>query len=243
MMASVPAEDGDLNDLYAGIMRDSGILRFDLETEIENAEVFLKGKKYLLRIHYSTNEYFNQNNSFAILLDSPLWLEYSSILKVLKAGALKMNYNLASRYFDEYTIKRGTDRAKYDAALAWMKANNHSEILFGHINCIEYMDEIGGYEDVFNMSLVDIYNFFAEKIKTTRVPWSPVYPPVYSDSRRQRLEEHAKIIDYTNIFNKGYLEDIFNINNDSFHNELIAWHNTNIELMNSRGFDTRKFML
>ena len=244
MMASVPALDGDLTNLCEGIIRDSKILRLDLDKELVIAEKFILDKKYLLRIHYSFNDYFTKQNTFAIIPDSVQWLEYTSLMCVIKAGGYRMNHELASMYFDEYTIKRGTDRKKYDDALTWMIQNNQSEIYFGHIQCIEYMDEIGGYKDVFAMSLKDIYNFFANKINNNiDVPWCQVYHPEFIPQTQALLTSRMNIIDYTKIFEKGYLEDMFNITDPEFYNELIAWHTKNLSLIESHGFNTDKFIL
>jgi len=243
MMASIPAESGSLDDLCRGILRDSEILRLDLDKELILAENFIKDKNYLLRIHYTVNEYFNSNNSFAILPDDKRWLEYTSILKVIKAGGYKINYDLASMYFDEFTIKRNTDRTPYDNALKWMLDNNHAEIYFGHINCIEYMDEIGSYHDVFSMSLTDIYHFFNNKIKTTHVPWSPVYHLGFIEDTKNLIGDKFPIIEYTKIFTPGYLEGFFKITDSNFNKELVNWHEKNLSLMKSYGFNTEEFKL
>lgn len=243
MMASVPALDGNMTNLCEGIIRDSKILRLDLDKELSIAEKFIKNKKYLLRIHYSFNDYFNKQNTFAIIPDSLLWLEYTSIMCVIKAGGYKINHELASMYFDEYTIKRGTDRKKYDDALSYMIQNNQREIYFGHIQCIEYMNEIGGYKEVFAMSLKDIYDFFEDKIKKVEVPWCQVYHTDFIHQTQDLLTNRMNIIDYTKIFEKGYLENMFDIIDPGFHTELIAWHNKNVDLIKSHGFDTNKFIL
>lgn len=243
MLASVPSEKGTIDDLCTGIIRDCELLRLDLEQEMALAENFIKDKKYLIRIHYTVNDYFGKHNSFAILPDNDIWLEYTSILKVIKAGGYRIDHGLATIYFDEYTTKRGTNRDRYDRALNWMLDNGHKEIYFGHINCIEYMEEIGSYKDVFNMSLVDIYNFFNNKIKTGFVPWSPVYWPEFINETRELIGDKFPIIEYTKIFQKGYLENMFDITDDTFNRDLLAWHDKNISLLESYGFDTDKFKL
>ena len=243
LMASVPAMTGNLDDLYTGIIHDAKILRLELDKELDIAEKFIKDKKYLLRVHYSVNEYFNKQNSFAIIPDNELWLEYSSLMRVIKACSYKLDYNLASMYFDEYTSKSGRDRQKYDDALKWMLNNNQTEIYFGHIYCIEYLDEIGSYKDIFTMSLVDIYNFFLNKIKKVHLPSCPVYHANFIQDSTTMLTDNVNIIEYTKIFNKGYLENMFNINNPEFHQELLSWHTTNISLIKSYGFDTDKFII
>lgn len=243
LMASVPAMTGNMDDLLEGIVRDSKILRLDLDKELDIASKFIKDKKYLLRVHYSVNEYFNKENSFAIIPNNELWLEYTSLMLVIKACSYKIDYNLASIYFDEYTIKNGKDRKKYDDALKWMLDNNQTEIYFGHRFCIEYLDEIGSYNDIFAMSLVDIYNFFANKTKTMHLPSCPVYHKNFIQESKDMLTDKVKIIEYTDIFNKGYLEDMFNINDPLFHQELLDWHTKNISLIKSYGFDTDKFIL
>ena len=243
LMASVPAMAGNLNDLYDGIIRDAKILRLDLDKELDIAENFIKDKKYLLRVHFSVNEYFNKQNSFAIIPDNELWLEYTSIMRVIKACSYKIDYNLASIYFDEYTVKSGRDRKKYDDALKWMLDNNQTEIYFGHRYCIEYLDEIGTYKDIFAMSLVDIYNFFFNKIKVKPLPSCPVYHTNFIQESKDMLTDKVNIIEYTKIFDKGYLGNMFRISDPTFHQGLLEWHTKNISLIKSYGFETDKFIL
>ena len=164
-------------------------------------------------------------------------------MRVIKACSYKLDYNLASIYFDEYTIKSGRDRRKYDDALKWMLDNNQTEIYFGHRYCIEYLDEIGSYKDIFAMSLVDIYNFFLNKIKKEHLPSCPVYHTNFIQDSTAMLTNNVNIIEYTKIFNEGYLENMFNIANPVFHQELLQWHTTNILLIKSYGFNTDKFIL
>ena len=243
LMASVPAMSGNLNDLYDGIIRDAQILKLDLNKELDIAENFIKNKKYLLRVHYSVNDYFNKQNSFAVIPDNELWLEYTSLMLVIKACSYRIDYNLASIYFDEYTIKNNKDRKKYDDALKWMLDNNQTEIYFGHRYCIEYLEEIGSYKDIFAMSLVDIYNFFFNKIKEKPLPSCPVYHNNFIQESKDMLTGKVNVIEYTKIFDKGYLENMFNINNPMFHQELLEWHTKNISLIKSYGFETDKFIL
>ena len=247
LMASVPAERGNMEDLCNGVIRDAKILKLDLDQELENAAKYIDygNKKYLIRVHYSINDYFNTQNSWAIVPDTSMWIEYVSILKVLKAGSFKMNLEHTAIYFDEYVTKRGCDREQYDKALQWITDNlNGEHIYFGYIVCIEYLDEIGGYENLFSMSLVDIYNFFYNKaLEKKHVPWSPIYSPEFGNWSKKFLQDKITIIEYSKIFEPGYLGSFFNIDNKEFDAELLSWHDTNLKLIEAHGFDIKKFKL
>lgn len=43
----------------------------------------------------------------------------------------------------------------------------------------------------------------------------------------------TKKIPMSKMFHKGFLENLFNITNDTFHEELIVWHDKNLNLLNA----------
>ena len=56
------------------------------------------------------------------------------------------------------------------------------------------------------------------------------------------MKNQVNIIKYSNLFDKGYLEDMFDIESDDFHTKLIQWHNDNLKLMSDNEFDISRYV-
>jgi hypothetical protein len=52
-----------------------------------------------------------------------------------------------------------------------------------------------------------------------------------------------EIVKYSKIFQKGYLENMFDIESDEFYEKLIQWHEKNLALMNKNGFDISPYQI
>jgi len=54
-----------------------------------------------------------------------------------------------------------------------------------------------------------------------------------SSIQKSTISLFSKDLLMSKLFEKGYLENIFDIDNDNFHNELIQWHKRNKKLINN----------
>jgi hypothetical protein len=53
------------------------------------------------------------------------------------------------------------------------------------------------------------------------------------DLYKKSVENNYNIIQMSKMFEKGYLEDIFNIPGNDFHKDLMTWHERNLLLISS----------
>jgi len=194
----------------------------------------------LIRCHMTTNPYFNANNSYWILADNEVWHNYAAILLFIKVLNIDWHINsidTLQKIFDYYLHGSANDNKRYNIiknGMNWAIENDIKNINGMQLAIIAsgiYLDPTITYNEIFNSTKIELYK-----------KYSQLHSYNASADSNQIIMDKGNLIRYSNLFVKDYLEKMFSINSDDFHNELIEWHNSNLDLMSKFNFDTTPYL-
>jgi len=236
------------DELINVIKEQHNFLKFDIKESTEQAINYLtkEEKPPLLRCHGSTNSYFHNNNTYLILADDRKWHEYKEILLFLKALMNKYYCPTDKDRINFFEYERSSSindlemTNLYSDALEWTIKNNITNLYEIQLDVIKHTYLLknkitASFQEVFNTDPITLFK---------------KYNHVMCDFESQYYFLHDRlngkvisIIKYSEIFKKGYLEKMFDIESDEFHEKLIEWHEKNLEVMSEYNFDYTKFKL
>ena len=207
----------------------------DLNDIVTQSETTFKkrNKKNLFRLHLTNNDFFTKNNSFLLNLNS-YWLKYASLLLFLKV------YNNPIVKFDaEFNIainrlQFNKINSNLDLLIEFLKSSDIDNTTLAHLEIANEDVTITGNLDMntfLRLPPKELYNQYSH------VLFRYYYEPKIFLEWQNKIALHTNVIDYDKIFNKGYLEEMFDIQSDDFHQELIQWHENNLKLMKDSGAD------
>ena len=235
IVSMVGTDTADINDLIFDIQKLHIIKNINIEESASNAIAFLtkSDRIPILRTHFSRSLYFNKHNTHMILIDTPDWYAYREILLFLKTNkTLECTSRKEIEDVFRYELETASNTDRLNDAIDWVVKNNissisniHAEVIaattipFADILCESPAQVFKKYNHIDN-SFLDYYNFYEPK-----------------------LRNQVNTIEYSKFFNKGYLEDMFDISSSEFHDKLIKWHENNLKLMEQHDFDITPYIL
>jgi hypothetical protein len=229
-LMSIPQNTNNVADVLASI---------ENETNIIQAEEYLKSYPSfpLFRGHYINNMYFRYR-SFFVFLDEERWWHYAGLLVSLKNKLTReiLTNPLIGEHYIRYDL--WNDFIEDDATVSKIKdfMDSNSLINLSNIYPTLAMNKTvrnnETVEDILNYNITALY----EKYHTVLYGEYSLYQKIIN-------KPFMKLIKFSKYFDKGYLEDMLEIDSPNFHFELIEWHEKNLELMSINGVDIGKFKL
>jgi hypothetical protein len=237
-----------VDDLINVLREQHTFLNLNIKESTEQAINYLtkEEKPPLLRCHVSTNSYFHNNNTYLILADNKKWHKYKEILIFLKA-LLNKHYCPTDKdriRFFEYERSSSIGDLKmfnlYNDALEWTIKNNITDMYEIQLDVIKHKyllkaEITASFDEIFNTDPVALF----KKYNHIMCKFEAEYKHLFDRSKDKVIE----IVKYSKIFKKGYLENMFDIELDEFHEKLIEWHEKNLELMSINNFDYTEYKL
>ena len=221
-ISNLPQQNISLTDLSTRIS----------EQDITDAEVFLEAHKNLLvRLHYTNYEPI-LNQSYFLLLDNEKWFDYAGLLVSFKNIYSK---NEILEYFVLQDRKFGRKLQEkellVEKVLNFMSDNNIDKISTIKLHLIHMLSS--DVDKILESSISELYSKYRYFI----------HGDFEEYSKAMKQKPFKKIINYSEIFKKGYLEEIFDINSPLFHEELMQWHENNLKLLAHNGVDIELFRI
>jgi hypothetical protein len=236
-----------IDELVLAIKEQHNFLNLNIKESTDQAIAYLTKEENppLLRCHVSTNSYFHNNNTYLILPDNVKWHEYKEILIFLKA-LINKHYCPTDKEkikFFEYDLSSLTSNPDlfnlHNSALDWVIKNNITDLYEIQLvvirNSHHVVELTASFDEIFNTDPVTLFKKYSDIMCKFGVEYE------YNFNRLN--DKVISVIKYSEIFKKGYLENIFDIDSDEFHKKLIEWHEKNLELMSTYDFDTTPYIL
>jgi hypothetical protein len=237
-----------IDELINVLKEQHNFLNLNIKVSTSQAINYLtkEEKPPLLRCHVSTNSYFHNNNTYLILADNKKWHEYKEILIFLKALLNKHYCPTDNEKIKFFEYERSTSISNlglyniYTDALEWTIKNNISDLYGIQLDVIKHTYLLknkitASFQEIFSTDPITLF----KKYNHVMCDFESEYNFRYSRFNGKVIS----IIKYSKIFKKGYLEKMFNIESDEFHEKLIEWHERNLELMSINNFDHTKYKL
>lgn len=235
----------EVDDLVTTIKNQHDFMRYSVTEKTDEAIAYLTKdqKPPLLRCHVSTNKYFTNNNTYLLLADNKKWHTYKEILLFLKVLLNKHDCPTETKKIKFFEYERSSNVVNkelfnlYNNALDWVIKNDISELYEIQLDVIKHMltDDRITFAEIFNTDPISLFKKYNHIICDFESQYNYIYPKLNNAV--------IEVIKYSKLFKKGYLEKIFNIESDEFHEKLIEWHERNLELMSKNGFDCNKYKL
>jgi hypothetical protein len=188
-----------------------------------------QGTEFLFRIHELPHSYF-YNKTFLIYSMNYKWRNYWSKLYFSKA-----NYNISVlKAMSVKGVREDYDSNMIKDLIEYCEENNINGVnqnFFQHM--IKYKLDKSQIKNLFNHPLSKIYTM---NINNHLVGDSFLNSSTFDF-------DNYKPINYSRYFEQGYLEDKFEIDSNEFHDNLIEWHEKNLKLLSTNGFDITEFKL
>ena len=215
------------------------LLKHDISDEIiDQAEEYLENcgdSTPLFRCHYINNSHF-LSKSFLVYLDEERWFDYSGLLVSLKN---KYTAEQVVATLEYHKSRYGTvdcDIADVSKNIIdFMNSSDMDKIHELYIYClgISRITNNLSFFDILNMSPAELYFKYKAAVMMD-----------YTAYRNDAVQKSVhKLISYSKYFDRGYLEDMFEISSTVFHDELIGWHENNLALLSENGVDHTQFKL
>lgn len=199
--------------------------------------------RFLLRSHYQSDNPFN-GEKYVIQLTSKLHITYVDILRHIKitlrpilVEGNKIRLYTMDRFARHCKNKEDADKALALARSVFEYLHNQKldylkNIYEGHLSMISVL--INENYDINFSSLIDVFSKTPDELFKQ-----------FHNGGNFKWTQHidgVTVINYSDIFVPGYLEELFNIENtQEFRNELNSWHNKNLMLVQQHGFDSEMF--
>jgi hypothetical protein len=201
---------------------------------IEVDEYFKDCTNPLFRLHPIINQYFN-NKTYYLFQDKHIWFKYANILSTLKNT---IAVDIIKHHQETEHHRNGIEIYNIDPYLEEINKLNVSRIPLLTVMSIFNKDiskEFNSPKELINVNIKDLFDKYENKFfgnhEAHTLQCNFVCNKFYN----------YKQINFSNCFNKGYLEDIFEINSNQFYYYFRIWHEKNLELMSANGFDFREF--
>ena len=184
----------------------------------------------LFRLHPTFNEFFTKENTFLLKIDSR-WLTYSlnlSFIKIQQRQFVKFTKEFDNEIQKNMNLVFGTINNLQDM-VNFLKTSDIQTVSLAKIEVAKQSKstiKISDMDKFLRLSPVDVYQEYAKKY----MPYPKNGKSLFLRDM-EKLSNTTTVIDYNNIFTKGYLEEMFDIQGDEFHAELIQWHEDNLKLM------------
>jgi len=236
-----------ITDLIEVLKTKHIFLNHSIQDTVAEAINYLEqdDKPPLFRCNILSNSYFDKNNTYLIWADNEKWYTYIGILLFIKdTSNIEYCYTVEDKIkFFEYDQSRYINDIELttllNSALDYVIKNDITTLYPIQLDTVTYMryDKKITFEEIFSAGPIDLYNKYFYKIMGDFEGYSNYQIPSLK-------EREVTVINYSKIFEKGYLEEIFNIDhNIEFHTQLIEWHEKNLSIMVERGFDITPYVL
>jgi hypothetical protein len=242
IVSTTRTKTADLNDLILDIQKLHHLEKIDITQSTNEAISFLTSdsRPPLIRSHLSRNSYFNKSNAHTILIDTPEWYAYREMLLFLKTKNAPLHFTSRSELENifKYEISCAFNNLpahnRLIASMDWLMDNKITTIYDIHIEIVATINIPFSFADIFYKTPLEIFKQY-NHINNSFSDHYNFYEP--------KLRNRVNIIEYSKLFNKDYLEDMFDIKTDEFHTKLIQWHNDNLNLITQNGFDIAPYIL
>lgn len=191
----------------------------------------------LIKTHFSNSDYFNKTNTFFIFPNEYKWFEYKWSLwytKVWTTDLYKIDFDWVFHTRKTMFLLEGESVSAYDRLLTLVKDKKMEFLPEGYVAYLDLADpniDLDGYLDI---PISELYNRVLTSLPERYTKW-------VSRITEMGTLNKLNIIEYDKIFQKGYLENMFDITSDSFHDELLNWHNKNLALMTKYNLDIEQY--
>ena len=188
-----------------------------------------QGTELLFRIHELPHEYF-YNKTFLVYSTQNKWRDYWNKLYFIKGS-----YNLtALQALNSTGVREDYNSNLIKDLIEYCKENNIKEVNQNHFHdIIMYRLNKSQIEKLLKYPLNNTYEM---KHINFLVGDSFLNSSTFDF-------DNYRTISYSRYFEQGYLEDKFEIDSNEFHDNLIEWHEKNLKLLSTNGFDITEFKL
>lgn len=187
-----------------------------------------KNKKNLYRLHLTSNDFFTKDNSFLLNLNSH-WLNYASLLFFLKVYnshivkfSIEFNVNVTRLRYHKRLY------SSLDSVVEFLKTSDINHITLAHLEIANMVNDLD-LNSFLRLSPRELFDQYSQ------ILLQPYYSATSYPKWQKEIALRTNVIDYDKIFTKGYLEEMFDIQSDEFHKELIQWHEDNLKLIKDYG--------
>lgn len=221
-------DNGNLEDIKNLIFNEllrisAGDLNEAIKIINDTRPMLITDKPNLCKLHLTTNSYFNKTNTWSIFIDNKESYNYINKLRFLKVFN---NKSSVDSIVDTYKInfwKLGSKLTILDEFAAWATGVGITEIEEIYISCI-FSDLIfPDFKDFKELLSISSNELYCKYIHCLDGPY---------ENNIQFFHDttvNTNRIYYSKLFEKGYLEEMFQITDNSFSKDLLEWHHTNLE--------------
>lgn len=179
---------------------------------------------------------FFKNKTYFLLIDDERWMNYVNLLTCFKSdlnigspGYLSIIEKLQLNKSNKLLIDR------LNTKINELVSNGTTTINKLYLySAVEPRLLSKSIDEIFNMPLKDLYALFPAMYGTYMH---------HINIFKAYAEENYTVVKYSEFFNRGYLENIFEIDDSTFHDRLLQWHADNLTLLSSHGVDVAPFAL
>ena len=202
--------------------------------------------KPLFCTHFSNNDYFTINNTWFLHLDQSKWFKYKWMLwftkvwpNVLYPESFKSVIDRRKTYFLLHQTPEVANKiALFDELYNRLIQTNANSVCEGHIAFIEFSPSSftelpANYLDIPLSELIAQTEPRIPEFTAERAAWLASVGTV----------NKLNVMNYSQVFNLGYLEGMFDISGTEFNSKWIDWHTKNLEIISAAGYPIDEYQL
>lgn len=229
-------DNGDLKDIKNLIYKELYRVangNFDDALSIINftRTMLVSDKPNLCKLHLTTNSYFNKSNTWSIFIDNKENYKYINKLRFLKVFNNKCSLtSIADTY--KMNFWKLTDKLELlDNFITWATSVGINEIEEIYIACLmsDYIfPDFTDFKELLSVPTKDLYFKYINYLDGPYENNTQFFHDTTINTNR---------IYFSKLFEKGYLEEMFQITDDNFSKELLEWHHKNLDAVSKSGLD------
>ena len=229
-------DNGDLKDIknliYNELYRVANG-NFDNAISIINSTqtMLVRDKPNLCKLHLTTNSYFNKSNTWSIFIDNKESYKYINKLRCLKVFNNKCSLSSLADTYKMNFWKLADKLELLDNFIAWATSVGINEVEEIYIACLMSGYIFPDFKDFKELLSVPTKDLYFKYINYLDGPY---------ENNIQFFHDttiNTNRIYFSKLFEKGYLEEMFQVTDDNFSKELLDWHHKNLDAVSKSDLD------
>ena len=229
-------DNGDLKDIknliYNELYRVANG-NFDNAISIINSTqtMLVRDKPNLCKLHLTTNSYFNKSNTWSIFIDNKESYKYINKLRFLKVFNNKCSLSSLADTYKMNFWKLADKLELLDNFIAWATSVGINEVEEIYIACLMSGYIFPDFKDFKELLSVPTKDLYFKYINYLDGPY---------ENNIQFFHDttiNTNRIYFSKLFEKGYLEEMFQVTDDNFSKELLDWHHKNLDAVSKSDLD------
>ena len=231
LASTIMYDSSDINQLAYTLSNKIFENRDDILSEAEN----LINNRYVFRMHFNNNSFFNSDNTYYIFLDKFEWFEYKWAMWFEKVWTYSVGMDNVDNIYQHRIIRPKLENnqkliSNFEKLRAMIDEQKPRSLTEGYFSFLDFIDEIP--KDYLNIPIRELINLAKNRVNEES----------YESYLKKVDTSSALKVKFSDILHNGAFEKLFNTTDPSITEKISSWHSKNLQLMNNAGYNIARYI-